>query len=233
MTALHPMHDSGSGPSSAPAESRFVVAQGAREDGVVVGNLFDKYGSRNPIVRKLMSGFGAALEDLVARTGVRGIHEVGCGEGYWTLHWAKQGFAVRGSDFSAQVIDVARANGARAGSTAEFRVASVYELAVPEDSAPLVVCCEVLEHLEEPRRALERLREIAAPWLIVSVPREPLWRAMNMARGRYWSDLGNTPGHLQHWSRSALLKLLADYVDPVEVRSPLPWTMVLCRRRHR
>jgi SAM-dependent methyltransferase len=230
MTALH---DSGAGSSAASAGSQFVVAQGAREDGIVVGNLFDKYGSRNPIVRKLMSGFATALESLVAKTGARSIHEVGCGEGYWTLHWARKGFAVRGSDFSSQVIDVARANGARAASGAEFRVASVYDLAAPQDSAPLVICCEVLEHLEEPRRAVERLSEIAAPWLIVSVPREPLWRAMNMARGRYWSDLGNTPGHLQHWSRPALLRLLADYVEPVEVRSPLPWTMVLCRRRDR
>jgi SAM-dependent methyltransferase len=231
MSAPHPIRDVVPGASAASAANPFLTAQGALEDGVVIGNHFDKYGSRNPIVRKLMGGFAGALEGLVARTGARSIHEVGCGEGYWTLHWARKGYAVRGSDFSAQVIDVARTNGARDKSPAEFRVASVYDLAAPPDSAPLVICCEVLEHVEEPRRALERLCEIASPWLIVSVPREPLWRAMNMARGRYWSALGNTPGHIQHWSRASFCKLLADYVEPVEVRSPLPWTMVLCRRR--
>jgi hypothetical protein len=30
------------------------------------------------------------------------------------------------------------------------------------------------------------------------VPREPIWRIGNMARGRYLGDLGNTPGHIQH-----------------------------------
>ncbi len=217
----------GAGVSASP---EFSVARGAREDGVVIGNLYDKYGSRNPIVKSLMAGFGAALEELVAATGAQTVHEVGCGEGFWTLRWAGRGLAARGSDFSTQVIEVARENAARAGGTAAFRVASIYDLAPPADAAPLVVCCEVLEHLEEPRRALEVLRELASPWLIVSVPREPLWRTLNMARGRYWADLGNTPGHLQHWSKRAFRALIAEHVEIVAVRSPLPWTMVLGRR---
>jgi 2-polyprenyl-3-methyl-5-hydroxy-6-metoxy-1,4-benzoquinol methylase len=216
-------------PAAADSGTEFRVARGAREDGVVVGNVFDKYGSRNPIVRALMKGFGAALEELVAMTGARAVHEVGCGEGYWTLRWAQRGLAARGSDFSSQVVEVARANAVRAGLPADFRVASVYDLAPPDDSAPLVVCCEVLEHLEEPRRALERLCRIASPWLIVSVPREPIWRAMNMARGCYWADWGNTPGHLQHWSSAELCALLGERAEVVAVRRPLPWTMALCR----
>jgi len=63
------------------------------------------------------------------------------------------------------------------------------------------------------------------------VPREPIWRILNMARGKYWRALGNTPGHLQHWSRSGILGLLAEHFEIVEVRTPLPWTMVLCRAR--
>jgi SAM-dependent methyltransferase len=216
-------------PAAAHDRTAFRVAHGAREDGVVVGNVFDKYGSRNPIVRRLMKGFDDALEELVGMTAARAVHEVGCGEGYWTLRWAQRGLAARGSDFSSQVVDVARANAARARVAANFSVASVYDLAAPRDSAPLVVCCEVLEHLEEPRRALERLCRVASPWLVVSVPREPIWRAMNMARGRYWADLGNTPGHLQHWSSAAFCALLREHAEVVAVRRPLPWTMALCR----
>jgi SAM-dependent methyltransferase len=210
---------------------QFAVAEGVCENGIVVGNHFDKYGSRNPIVRRLMAGFETALTELVAVTGARAVHEVGCGEGYWTLRWSAAGFAARGSDFSTQVLDVARANAARAGSAATFRAASVYDLAAPADVAPLIVCCEVLEHVDDPRRALGVLARLASPWLIVSVPREPIWRALNMARGRYWTDLGNTPGHIQHWSRRDFCAVVADYVDVVAIRSPLPWTMVLGRRR--
>ena len=69
----------------------------------------------------------------------------------------------------------------------------------------------------------------AQRWLLASVPREPLWRALNVARGAYVSRLGNTPGHLNHWSRRAFIRLLSAHGEIVEVRSPFPWTMLLVR----
>jgi hypothetical protein len=50
-----------------------------------------------------------------------------------------------------------------------------------------------------------------------------------MARGAYWSELGNTPGHLNHWSRRSFVSLLSRHGTVVEVRSPFPWTMLLVR----
>ena len=81
--------------------------------------------------------------------------------------------------------------------------------------------------------ALDVLAKLARPHLIASVPREPLWRILNVARGRYWSELGNTPGHLQHWSRTTFIALLQQRFEVIEVRNPLPWTMALCRARAR
>jgi len=202
-----------------------------REDGIVAGNVYDKYGTRNPIARRLMQGFLAAAEALVAESGAREIHEVGCGEGLLSLALATGGRRVRGSDRSRQVIDLARENARRRGVDVDFSVTDVAALEAPRDAAELVVCCEVLEHLEDPRAGLARLVPLAAPHLLVSVPREPLWRLLNLARGRYVGALGNTPGHLQHWSKRGFLALLASQVDVVAVRSPLPWTMALCRRR--
>ena len=86
-----------------------------------------------------------------------------------------------------------------------------------------------LEHLEDPAGALDVLAGLARPWLLASVPREPLWRVLNCARGKYWADWGNTPGHLQHWSRSGFLAFLERRFQVVEARSPLPWTVALCR----
>src|SRR5690606_17786231 len=106
---------------------------------------------------------------------------------------------------------------------------SIYDLEPARDAAELVVCCEVLEHLDRPEEALRVLTGLASPWLILSVPREPLWSALNVARGKYWSSLGNTPGHVQRWSSRRFVGLLARHVEVVEVRRPLPWTMVLCR----
>lgn len=89
----------------------------------------------------------------------------------------------------------------------------------------------MLEHLPDPKAALDALAGLADPWLLASVPREPLWRALNLARGAYVRDWGNTPGHLGHWSKRGFLELLGERFELVEARSPLPWTMALCRAR--
>lgn len=208
------------------------VAGGQAEDGIVIGNTYDKYGTSNPIARWLVNGFDTTLSGLVAKIAPASIHEVGCGEGYWVSRWLEQGIDARGTDFSTQVIAMARAEAGRRGlDEARYEVRSIYDVTPARDSADLIVCCEVMEHLEEPERALRALAGIVTDDLIVSVPREPLWRALNMARGKYLTDLGNTPGHLNHWSRRAIVSLVGRYFDIVEVRSPLPWTMIHCRRR--
>ena len=88
---------------------------------------------------------------------------------------------------------------------------------------------EVLEHVPDPEAVLAEMSRVAARWVIVSVPREPLWRALNMARGAYVRELGNTPGHLNHWSKRAFATLLGRFGEVVELRSPFPWTMALVR----
>jgi 2-polyprenyl-3-methyl-5-hydroxy-6-metoxy-1,4-benzoquinol methylase len=208
------------------------LSEGLNESGVVVGNTFDKYSSSNLLVRSMMGGFHSALDDFVAKVSPATIHEVGCGEGYWTLRWQAMGYSVRGCDFSESVIDLAKENAGLVGAPEDiFRQRSIYDLSRPDDGADLIVCCEVLEHLEDPERALDVLRSILDGYLIISVPREPVWRALNFMRLKYVMDLGNTPGHLQHWSSRGFLRLLSRYFEVVAVRQPLPWTMALCRSR--
>lgn len=203
-----------------------------KEHGIVIGNVYDKYGSANPIVKRIMQGFESALSSLVAKASPADIHEVGCGEGYWVLRWHEHGIATKGTDFSQQVIKIARENAIERGLPPElFEVRSIYDLEANRDSADLVVCCEVLEHLEQPETALQVLQQVTARHLILSVPREPLWRVLNMARGKYLTDWGNTPGHLQHWSGQGFVRLVSAYFQVVEVKNPLPWTMLLCRPR--
>jgi len=205
------------------------ISGGKTEDETVVGNTYDKYGSRNPIVLRIMNGFSDALAEFVAKSEVRSIHEIGCGEGYWVQIWHKEGYDVRGSDFSSVVIDLARENATEAGCPPTiFEQRSIYEVDPAEDSAELIVCCEVLEHLEDPEKALSSLQLVVQKHLIISVPHEPIWRVLNMARGKYLSDWGNTPGHIQHWSRSGITELVAKYFDIEEVKTPFPWTMIFC-----
>lgn len=194
----------------------------------VAGNHYDKYHTRNPVARALMDGFLAAFDELTASTGARSAYEAGCGEGNLSMRLVDRGWTVRGSDLEASSVAQANAQYTDRGLTPAFETRSLYDLTAAQ-SAPLAICCEVLEHVPDTALALAALKKIAAPYLLVSVPREPVWRVLNLVRGKYVADLGNTPGHIQHWSSPAFVSLIAQHFEIVAIRRPLPWTMVLCR----
>ncbi|WP_136516112.1 class I SAM-dependent methyltransferase [Geomonas edaphica] len=202
------------------------------ENGVVAGNFYDKYTTANPIAKLLMENFSKSIRELAIMSGACEIHEVGCGEGHLSRMLATMGPDVRGSDFSQQIIEKANQLSQSEGVHVPFKAASIYDLQSSEDAAELIVCCEVLEHLEAPEKALELLSKLAKPYIIVSVPREPLWRLLNMARGKYLTSLGNTPGHINHWSLKQFLRLISAFFDIIEVRTPLPWSVVFCRAKN-
>jgi len=205
------------------------MSGGKTQGGVVVGNAYDKYASANPLVKWIMNGFETALDDLVAKASPKDIYEIGCGEGFWELRLLSQGKQIRGSDFSSSVIEIARSNASKQGiDPGVFHTKSIYDVDSEDDVADLVVCCEVLEHLENPELGLASLQKIVGRRLILSVPREPVWRILNVARGKYLSQLGNTPGHIQHWSSSEFINLVSQYFRLLEIKNPFPWTMLLC-----
>ena len=196
---------------------------------VPTGNTFDKYGSSNPVVRRLMSGFHSSLDELMERACPESLLDVGCGEGVLTAQWAERvcsgrvlGIDLEDPKLEAEWVKRRRPN-------LEFRAEEATSLGFADDEFDLSAAIEVLEHVPEPEATLAEMARVARRWLLVSVPREPLWRALNLARGSYWRSLGNTPGHVNHWSRRSVVSLLERYGQVEEVRSPLPWTMVLAR----
>ena len=196
------------------------------------GNFYDKYNSKNPLARRMMQGFLQAFDSLSADAGVRTAYEAGCGEGHLSFRMARRGITVSASDISGRLVEEANQQARADGLSAKFECASIYDLTTQNAQGELVVCCEVLEHLEEPQAALETLANLAHPYLLASVPREPLWRALNIARGSYWRQWGNTPGHVNHWSTAGFLRFLGTRFDVLAVRTPLPWTMALCKVRN-
>jgi 2-polyprenyl-3-methyl-5-hydroxy-6-metoxy-1,4-benzoquinol methylase len=194
---------------------------------VPTGNTYDKYGSTNPVVLRLMRGFHAALDELWEIAAPASVLDVGCGEGVLTSQWAERldGGRVVGIDLDDPKL---RAEwDARRLPNLEFRAADATALAFDDDEFDVATAIEVLEHLPDPEATLAEMARVARRHLLVSVPREPLWRMLNMARGAYLRDLGNTPGHLNHWSKVGFHSLLTRYGTVREVRTPFPWTMLL------
>ena len=196
------------------------------ENDLVIGNVEDKANLKNPIGARLVENFDKTLFELIESVAPKSIHEVGCGEGRLTLKLANQyGCRVRGTEISESLVSALKTH---ENEFLSFEAKNIYELEKSVDHADLVVCCEVMEHLDDPSRALEVLRSLGARKYILSVPCEPMWRVLNMLRFKYIRDLGNTPGHLQHWSSKGFAQLLTSKGFKVErIEKPLPWTMVV------
>jgi 2-polyprenyl-3-methyl-5-hydroxy-6-metoxy-1,4-benzoquinol methylase len=211
-----------------------VASAGGGAIAVPTGNTFDKYGSTNPVVRRLMSGFEGTLARLFAQAAPESVLDVGCGEGVLTYKWAQAlgDRPVLGVDLADAKLEAEW--GARTRANLELRAMTpeeLQELPFGDSSFDLAAAIEVLEHVPDPERTLAEMARVAGRHLLVSVPREPLWRALNIARGAYVRDLGNTPGHVNHWSKRDFVRLAERHGEVLEACSPFPWTMLLVRVR--
>jgi 2-polyprenyl-3-methyl-5-hydroxy-6-metoxy-1,4-benzoquinol methylase len=201
-------------------------------EGTVTGNTYDKYGSTNPVVRRLMARFEGTLDELFTQADPKSLLDVGCGEGVLTQQWAQRlgdERRVVGIDLDDPALHAEWAK--RTAPNLSYRVMKAENLPFADNEFDTATAIEVLEHVPDPEHTVAEMARVGQRWLLVSVPREPLWRALNVARGAYWRDLGNTPGHVNHWSKRSFVALLSRHGDVVQARSPFPWTMLLVRLR--
>ena len=196
---------------------------------VPTGNTFDKYGSTNLVVRRIMGGFQTTLDELWHRADPQSLLDVGCGEGVLTHEWARRMGERRIVGIDLDDTKLAAEWAERQRPNLEYRVEEATQLSFADGEFDVATAIEVLEHVPDPAATVAEMARVADRWLLASVPREPLWRGLNMARGSYWGQLGNTPGHVNHWSKRSFVQLLSRHGQVEEARSPFPWTMLLVR----
>jgi 2-polyprenyl-3-methyl-5-hydroxy-6-metoxy-1,4-benzoquinol methylase len=198
-------------------------------EGTVTGNTYDTYNTQHPAARALVERFQKTLDELFAQADPQSLLDIGCGEAILTHEWAQRLAPRRvvGIDLEDPAIQAEWEQ--RRAPNLEYRVMKAENLPFDDDEFDVATAIEVLEHVPDPEHTVAEMARVAQRWLLVSVPREPLWRALNVARGAYVKDLGNTPGHVNHWSKRAFVALLSRHGEVVEARSPFPWTMLLVR----
>jgi ubiquinone/menaquinone biosynthesis C-methylase UbiE len=197
--------------------------------GVVIGNHTHKYSARNPAIRLLTERWVANLDRVFAqvdrdRSGppVRQALEVGCGEGVIAARMHHRWGQVVALDLP----DAGLRTDWRGVDGPRFLHANAHQLPFADHRFDVVVAAEVLEHLPDPAKGLEEIARVGRRHLVLSVPREPVFRGCNLAAGRYVRELGNTPGHLNHWSKRGFVRLVSQVAEVRAVTSPFPWTTI-------
>lgn len=197
---------------------------------VPAGNQYPKFSTANPIVRRLVAAFVDRAAWLVGRGPGRTVLDVGCGAGEM---WRE--LAARLPEQRLTVVDIHRGEVVQARATLACRraiAARAEALPFPDAAFDLVTGFEMLEHAADPDAALAEMLRVTRERILVSVPREPLWRLLNLVRGAYVADWGNSPGHLHHWSARAFGRFVGRRALVERIACPLPWTMVLARKRN-
>lgn len=174
-----------------------------------------------------MDGFESTLAELFERASPHSLLDIGCGEGVLTHQWATELGDRRVVGIDLDDPKLAAEWQTRQRPNLEYITMRAENLPFGDSEFELATAIEVLEHVPDPAHTVAEMARCASRYLLVSVPREPLWRMLNMARGAYLRDLGNTPGHLNHWSKRSFTNFLSHYGTVIAARSPFPWTMLL------
>lgn len=192
-----------------------------------IGNATPKYEASNPIVRRLLDRFLARVDEAAATVAPTSVLDVGCGEGVVTERLARRlaPTPVHGLDAGESCLE--EEWHARQSASLTFQTGSAYDLPFADRSFELVCAIEVLEHLERPRDALAEMRRVASKALLVSVPAEPAWRISHLLAGKNVRAFGDTPGHINHWSKRAFAELVSGYGRLEMVDGVFPWTLVV------
>lgn len=189
-----------------------------------------KYINSNFITKRLLINFFNKINSISKpiKNELKKVLEVGCGHGYSTQHLSEiyGQSLIEASDLDQKLVQDAKKKNPNVKITRE----SIYDLNREDESFDLVILLEVLEHLSFPDLALEELYRVSKKYCIISVPNEPLWRILNMLRCSYCGEFGNTPGHINHWTKAGITRLVGKYFKIVNVVTVVPWTILLVKK---
>ncbi len=189
-----------------------------------------KHSNQNPIQKALIDNFYKELFKMIKPLKANSILDVGCGEGFTLkkLEEKKLGKKNEGIDYSDDAIKI----GKKIYPELALFKGDVYGLSYKDNTFDLSLCTEVLEHLDDPAKAVAEIRRVTSKYIIFSVPNEPFFIGANLLRGKYIKSLGNHPEHINHWTFWGFEKFLEKQgLSVVKSKHPFAWSLVLTKKK--
>ena len=165
-----------------------------------------KYTTRNVVYRWHMDAFQRFLLGMISPAIPNEILDAGCGEGYFAALMQEEfpDASVTGLDASSGAVAYATQH---FGPQIKFLEGDLFALPFADNVFDVVVCSEVLEHLDDPARAFAELKRVARKRVVLTVPLEPWFKFFNdLARAL---RIAEDPGHVQFWSHDGFQKFVS------------------------
>ena len=189
-----------------------------------------KYRNANPVQRHLIRRFTGTLHSfLVAASPIKTVLEVGVGEGFISGYLSEHFPDIDFCGVELNPDDVVRLK--EKFPRVEAHVGNIYELDFLDRQFDLVICAEVLEHVDQPQRAITQLRQRTGGHAIFSVPHEPWFMLSNLARGKNIQRLGNDIEHINHFGKRSFRELLESEFEVLELTTAYPWLVSYSKPR--
>lgn len=191
------------------------------------GNL-QKHRSSNPVQRFLIRRFLRKVREIFQIIPSGPLCDVGCGEGFVLRDLSDHGLLKESPAIGVDVREEALRLAREEVPGAVFEKASAYELPFENKKFRGVMMLEVLEHLEDPGRALREAARVG-DFLLLSVPHEPFFMIANFLRGKNWSRWGSDEEHIQFLGKRAFRKFVEPYGEVLRFETSFPWILALLK----
>lgn len=175
------------------------------------GNL-EKHMTKNPLKRWMVHKLNEKIVDCISKytslleDKTPTILDAGCGEGFIDVLLLKSlvNVNVVGLEFAEEAIRIAR----EMNPSIQYLQGDITKMPFEDRSFDIVICTEVLEHLEKPDVALKELIRVAKKFVFVTVPHEPWFCLGNLLVLKNVSRLGNPIDHINHWRKKSFQSFL-------------------------
>ena len=200
---------------------------------------YEKYMTKNPLKRKMVERLNEKIVSYIAELcttigkekEVVKILDAGCGEGFITdlIYQNVKNVQITGLEYTEEALEIARSM----NENIQFVQGDIYQMPFEDNAFDVVLCTEVLEHLEKPTEALHELARVAGHTVFLTVPNEPWFCMGNLLALKNVSRLGNPIDHINHWTYGRFVKYItAQYKDFEEKQSSksFPWSIMICKK---